>query len=51
MKLHMYRPGATYVRGGPKYQFTRGPDGPQYAVSGEVSIDVSKESTPEAILR
>ena len=43
--------GGAYVRGGPKYQYTRGPDGQLYATSGGVSIDVSKESTPEATLR
>ena len=31
----------------PKYEYERGPDGRKYAVSGEVSIDISKVSTPE----
>lgn len=29
------------------YSYTKGPDGVQYAVSGEVSIDMSKEQNPE----
>jgi len=43
--------GGAYVRGGPRYEFTRGPDGARYATGGEVSIDVSAESTPEATLQ
>lgn len=35
----------------PSYEFERGPDGKQYAVGGEVSIDISAESTPEETLR
>jgi hypothetical protein len=34
--------------GAPNYEFTRGPDGRQYAVGGEVSIDVSPEKDPAA---
>lgn len=34
----------------PIYQYTRGPDGKLYAVSGEVAIDVSPESTPQATI-
>lgn len=34
----------------PTYQYVRGPDGKLYAVSGEVSIDVSPESTPQATI-
>ena len=30
-----------YVKGGPKYTYQKGPDGQQYAVGGEVSIDTS----------
>lgn len=30
-----------HARGGPKYEFERGPDGRRYAVGGEVSIDTS----------
>jgi hypothetical protein len=37
--------------GSPSYEFETGPDGRQYAVGGEVSIDVSEEATPEESLR
>lgn len=43
--------GGQYVQGGPRYEFTRGPNGRQYATGGEVSIDVSPESTPEATIQ
>jgi hypothetical protein len=33
--------------GGANYQTVRGPDGRQYAVAGEVSIDVSAAQTPQ----
>lgn len=33
--------------GGATFQYVRGPDGRQYAVSGEVRIDTSAASTPE----
>lgn len=33
--------------GGASFQYVRGPDGRQYAVAGEVQIDVSPEATPE----
>lgn len=39
-----------YARGGAQLQFSRGPDGRQYATGGEASIDVSPESTPEATI-
>lgn len=39
------------LTGAPSYSYTRGPDGKQYAVSGEVSIDVSPAATPEATIR
>ena len=42
--------GGQYA-GAPSYEFETGPDGRQYAVGGEVSIDVSEESTPEESLR
>jgi hypothetical protein len=35
----------------PKYEYERGPDGRQYAVDGEVSINISAESTPEETVR
>jgi len=37
--------------GTPQYQYQTGPDGQRYAVGGEVSIDISSESTPEATIR
>ncbi len=37
--------------GQPQYQYERGPDGKQYAVSGEVKIDTSEENSPEATVR
>jgi hypothetical protein len=42
--------GGQYA-GAPSYEFETGPDGRQYAVGGEVSIDVSEEETPEESLR
>lgn len=38
--------GGQYA-GSPSYEFETGPDGQQYAVGGEVSIDISKEAEPE----
>lgn len=38
------------LTGGANYQYVRGPDGRQYAVSGEVSINASPAGTPEATL-
>jgi hypothetical protein len=32
------------------YQYSKGPDGKMYAVSGEVPIDTSPERTPEATI-
>lgn len=42
--------GGQYA-GSPSYEFESGPDGKQYAVGGEVSIDISKENTPEQTVR
>ncbi|MEM6666414.1 MAG: putative metalloprotease CJM1_0395 family protein [Pseudomonadota bacterium] len=42
--------GGPYA-GAPQYQFTTGPDGKKYAVSGEVQIDASPERDPEATVR
>lgn len=42
--------GGQYA-GAPRYEFETGPDGQRYAVGGEVSIDISEESTPEETLR
>jgi len=39
-----------YARGGASFTYQRGPDGGSYAISGEVGIDVAKESTPEATI-
>lgn len=41
--------GGQYA-GSPSYEFETGPDGQQYAVGGEVSIDISKEAEPEDTL-
>ena len=43
--------GAGVTRGGPRYEFERGPDGGLYAVEGEVSIDTSEARTPEETIR
>lgn len=42
--------GGQYA-GAPSYEFEVGPNGRQYAVSGEVSIDISKEASPEETVR
>lgn len=42
--------GGQYA-GAPSYDFETGPDGRQYAVGGEVSIDISEERTPEETVR
>ncbi|MQY51180.1 hypothetical protein HCX48_06615 [Rhodocyclus tenuis] len=39
--------GRDLVRGGPSFEYQKGPDGKDYAVSGEVSIDTSPGRTPE----
>ena len=39
-----------YAAGGISLDYQRGPDGRQYAVGGDVSIDLSAESTPEATI-
>ena len=40
------------ARGGPKFTYQRGPDGKQYAVGGEVTIDTSPvPGDPEATIR
>jgi len=40
-----------YVTSGPHYTYQKGPDGRQYAIGGEVGIDVSPERGPEATIR
>lgn len=42
--------GGSYA-GSPSYEYQTGPNGKKYAVGGEVSIDVSKEATPEETIR
>jgi hypothetical protein len=42
--------GGEYA-GSPSYEFETGPDGQQYAVGGEVSIDISEASDPEETLQ
>ncbi len=42
----------SFAKGGPQFEFTRGPDGRQYASGGEVQIDTSEVSgDPRATLR
>lgn len=41
-----------YARGGPSYEYQRGPDGKRYAIGGEVQIDTSPVANdPEATIR
>jgi hypothetical protein len=49
-QAHMAAAGP-YASGGPSFEYTRGPDGKRYAVGGEVQIDTSRESEPEATIR
>jgi hypothetical protein len=42
--------GGSLVRSGAQFTMRRGPDGVMYAIGGEVSIDTSPASTPEATL-
>eukprot|EP00055_Hartaetosiga_balthica_P002605 m.139553 g.139553 ORF g.139553 m.139553 type:complete len:327 (+) comp22566_c0_seq1:340-1320(+) len=37
--------------GAPNFEYETGPDGQQYAVGGEVSIDISKEDDPQDTIR
>jgi len=39
-----------FALGGASFQYEQGPDGRRYAVGGEVDIDVSEESEPEATI-
>jgi SprA-related family len=43
--------GGGLVRGGASFSYTTGPDGRQYAVGGEVQIDMSSEKDPAATIR
>ena len=49
-QAHMTAAGG-YARGGAHFTYTMGPDGKQYATGGEVSIDVSPASTPQATVQ
>ncbi|MBP7461010.1 MAG: hypothetical protein KBA26_06945 [Candidatus Delongbacteria bacterium] len=40
-----------YAKGGATYEYQVGPDGKRYISGGEVRIDVSPESEPEATIR
>lgn len=43
--------GGQYVRGGPHYEYERGPDGKLYAVGGEVPLDITPvKNNPEATI-
>lgn len=42
--------GGQYA-GAPSYEFERGPDGVNYAVGGEVPIDVGQEATPQLTIQ
>jgi len=46
-RAHLAAAGGLAVSGA-SYQYKRGPDGKNYAVAGEVGIDTSAESSPEA---
>ncbi len=39
-----------YARGAASFEYQTGPDGNRYAVGGEVSIDIARESDPRATL-
>lgn len=44
--------GGHLVKGGANFKYTTGPDGKQYAISGEVQIDISEvPDDPEATIR
>jgi len=40
-----------YARSGAEFEYERGPDGRQYAVGGEVSIDISRPQDPQAAIQ
>lgn len=46
---HLAAAGGT-AAGGASFTYQKGPDGKQYAIGGEVPIDMSKGSTPEATI-
>ncbi len=43
--------GGGVVTGGASFSYTRGPDGKMYATGGEVPIDASEESDPDATIQ
>ena len=43
--------GGGLTSGGARFQYRTGPDGKQYAASGEVQIDTSEEKDPNATIR
>jgi len=43
--------GGSLIRGGANFKYQRGPDGVNYAVGGDVSIDTSKEDDPHKNLQ
>jgi len=43
--------GGSLIRGGANFQYQRGPDGVNYAIGGDVSIDISKEDAPHKNLQ
>lgn len=45
-QAHLAAAGA-YAQGGAHYEYTRGPDGQQYATGGEVSLSVGPGRTPQ----
>ncbi len=47
---HMAASGGL-AQGGPNYSYQRGPDGQNYAVGGEVNIDISPGKNPEETLQ
>ncbi|MEM7622125.1 MAG: putative metalloprotease CJM1_0395 family protein [Planctomycetota bacterium] len=49
-QAHIAAAGSLF-RGGPYYDYTRGPDGKQYATGGRVNIDTSEGRTPEETLQ
>ena len=48
-RAHLGAAGGLAVSGA-SFQYKQGPDGNKYAVAGEVGIDVSRESTPQATI-
>jgi hypothetical protein len=42
--------GRQYVVSGPNYTYQQGPNGRNYAIGGEVQLDVSEEAEPQATL-